>query len=69
MPRSAIQPYYSTASVAVMLDVTRRTVERWLRDGLFGTEYLVIGRGQWRIPSSGLASFLESRKAAGGQRT
>ena len=54
--------YLRTSAAAALLDVSRWTVGRWCRAGLFkGARKL---RGHWQIPEASVAELIEAAEAA-----
>ncbi len=59
MPRRTrikLEPHYSPAFIAELVNVHKRTIVRWIEAGKFGN-FKKIGNS-YRVPDSGLQAFL-----------
>ena len=64
MPRRTrikLEPHYSPAFIAQLVNVHKRTIVRWIEAGKFGN-FKKIGNS-YRIPDSGLQAFWPKPKS------
>lgn len=54
---------FSTSQIAEMLDVSTRTLYRWVEDG--NIQYVKTGTGRYQFPESELKRILADRKSRG----
>jgi excisionase family DNA binding protein len=67
-PRRSFLPSQTTSflsadQVAALLDLSPRTVRRWIEDGRLQAIRTSTRRGRYRIPREALADFLERARA------
>lgn len=56
-----LEEHVSLQTAALLLDVDRSTIKRWVKQGKLGPVYR-LGRRCTRLPASGITRFLEERR-------
>lgn len=59
--RRALEAYYSTARVAVLLDYSAQWVRDAIKSGQFG-ERVIMVNNDYRVPASAINEFLERHR-------